>query len=155
MAMPLSWKIGAGALGLVLLVVGWNGFAEYRAQHQADEITRESKRLAEQNEQLANKQARQKHAELVESLNRQRERRLDNYQQISDQARLDRMAEAVRKEKQRQEALRVEASYLLAANQQCLDGVVINRQGSSFSKAVGRDGHDVECAGRKATQRLR
>lgn len=155
MAIPLTWKLGAGALGLIVLVVGWNGFAEYRDQRQADEINRESHRLAEQNEQLANKQVRQKHAELVESLNRQRERRLDNYQQISDQARQDRIAEAARKEKQRQDALKVQASYLLAANQQCLQGVVINRQGSSFSKAIGKDGHDVECAGRKAKKPLR
>lgn len=155
MAMPLSWKIGAGALGLVLLVAGWNGLSERRAQHHADEIIRESARLAAQNEREANHQARQKHTELVESLDRQRERRLNNYQQISDQARQYRIADAARKEKKRQEALTVEASYLLAANQQCLEGVVINRQGSSFSKAIGKSGHDIACTGRKATQSLR
>ena len=155
MAMPLSWKIGAGALGLVVLVAGGNVFAEYRAQHHADEITRESARLAQQNERQANEQARQKHAELVESLNQQRERRYNNYQQINDQARQYRIAEAARKEKQRQAALKVEASYLLAANQQCLESVVINRQGSSFSKAFGKDGHEIKCTGRKASQPLR
>ncbi|MEP7184654.1 MAG: hypothetical protein ABI767_02350 [Rhodanobacter sp.] len=155
MAIPWSWKIGGGALALVLLGIGWNGYAEYRAQHQADEITRESEHLAKQNARLANEQARQKHAELVESLSRQRERRFNNYQQISDQARLDRIAEAARKEKQRQKALKVAASYMLAANQQCLEGTVIKRQGSSFSKAIGEDGHDIECVGRKATQPLR
>lgn len=155
MAMPLSWKIGAGALGLVVLVAGWSAFSESRAQHHADEITRESARLAEQNERLANEQARQKHAELLKSLDQQRERRYNNYQQINDQARQYRMAEAARKEKQRQKALKVAASYLLAANQQCLESVVINRQGSSFSKAFGKDGHEIKCTGRKATQRLR
>ncbi len=155
MTIPWSWKIGGGALALVMLGTGWNGYAEHRAQHQADEITRESARLAEQNARLADRQARQKHVELVESLSRQREQRFNNYQQINDQARQDRMAEAARKEKLRQKALKVAASYLLAANQQCLEGAVINRQGSSFSKAIGEDGHDIECTGRKATQPLR
>jgi hypothetical protein len=43
----------------------------------------------------------------------------------------------------------------LGANQQCLEGVVIDRKGSSFAKAIGKDGHEIACSGRKAKQPLR
>lgn len=155
MAMPLSWKIGAGVLVLAALLAVGNGWRENRAQHRADEITQQAQRLAEQNQKQAEDHARQKQAALARTLERQRQSRYNNYQQISDQARQDRIAEAAKKEKLRQEALKVQASYLLAANQQCLDGVVINRHGSSFAKAIGKDGHEVECSGRKAKQPLR
>lgn len=155
MAMPLSLKIVMGVLGLAVLVALGSVWTEHRAQHRADEITQEAQRVAEQNQQQAEDRARQKHADLMASLERQRESRYNNYQQISDQARQYRVAEAARKQRQQQEAQRVAASYLLASNQQCLEGVVINRQGSSFAKAVGRDGHDIACNRKKATQPLR
>lgn len=155
MVMPLSWKIGASAVGVIVLIVVWNLGAEYYAQHQANEVTQQATRAAEQDAQQAQARARQYHVKLAQKLKQQREDRYNNYQQINDQARKYQKAEAIRLETQHQEKLRVEASYMLASNQQCLGGIVINRQGASFSQATGQNGHQIACNGRKAAERLR
>lgn len=155
MAMPLSWKIGAGVVGVIVLLVVGNLGVEYYAQYRADEITQEAAQAAEQNAQQAQQRARQYHAKLAESLKQRREDLYNNYQQINDQARKYQKAEAVRLEMKQQERARVEASYLLGPGQQCLGGIVINRQGASFSQATGPTGHKIKCEGRKAAERLR
>lgn len=111
--------------------------------------------MAEQNAQQTRERARQYHAKLAESLKQRRVALYNNYQQINDQARKYQKAEAIRLENEQQEKLHVEQSYLLGANQQCLGGIVINRQRASFSKAVGKSGHEIKCDGRKAAERLR
>jgi hypothetical protein len=155
MTMPLSWKIGAGVVGAVVLLTAWNLFAEYQAQHRADELIQKAALAAERDAQQAKLQARQYHSKLAESLRQHREDLYNNYQQINDQARQYRAAEAARKEDLRLRALRVEASYMLDANQKCVDGIVVEHHGSAYSQAVGSSGHSIACKGRKAAEPLR
>ena len=155
MAMPLSWKIGAGVVAVIVLIGVWSVASERYAQYQADQITQEAAHAAEQNAQQAQERARQYHAKLAESLKQRREALYNNYQQINDQARKYQKAEAVRLEEKQQEELRVEQSFVLGPNQQCLGGIVIDRQGASFSQAKGKAGHKIECKGSKAAEPLR
>lgn len=155
MAMPLSWKVGAGAVAAIVLIGGWRLSAEHYAQYQADQINQESAHVAEQDAQQSKERARQYHAKLEQNLQQRREALYNNYQQINDQARNYQQAEAARLERVRQEKLRVEASYLLSSNQQCLGGIVINQKGASFSQATGSSGHKIKCEGPKAEEPLR
>jgi hypothetical protein len=54
-----------------------------------------------------------------------------------------------------QEAQRVEDSYVLDKNQQCANGIVIDRRGSSFSLVRGKDGQPIRCQRDKAAEPLR
>lgn len=155
MAMPLSWKIGAGVAGLIIAVLAWNGLSQYLAAHHADEVTRDTARAAELEAQQAKAQAQQRQAQLAASLKQQREELSNAYQEANEQGREYQAKQAVLAERQRQEELRVQASYRLDRNQQCADGIVINRNGSSFTQMIGKDGAPIPCKGNTATQPLR
>lgn len=155
MAMPLSWKIGAVAASLLVGVLVWNGLSQYLAARQADEIIHDSARTAELDAQLARVHARQNRELLAAELKQRREDRSNTYQQVKEDARLYQEEQAIRLNKQRQEALRVQATYRLDRNQQCVGGIVINRSGSSFTQTVGTDGKPIPCKGDTAAQPLR
>jgi cytidylate kinase len=74
---------------------------------------------------------------------------------VNEQARQYQAEQAVRLERQRQEELRVQESYRLDRNQQCVGGVVINRSGTSFTQVFGKDGAPIPCRGDLATEPLR
>jgi hypothetical protein len=155
MAMPLSWKIGAGVAGLIVAVFAWNGLSQYLAARHADEVTRDSARTAEINAQQAKAHAQQSQARLAADLMQQREELSNTYRQVNEQARQYQAEQAIRLEKQRQEELRVQESYRLDRNQQCIGGVVINRSRSSFTQVFGKDGAPIPCKGDLATEPLR
>jgi hypothetical protein len=155
MAMPLSWKIGGGVAGLIVAVFTWNGLSQYLAARHADEVTRDSARTAELDAQQAKAHALQSRAQLAADLKQRREDLSDAYQQVNEQARQYQAEQAVRLERQRQEELRVQESYRLDRNQQCVGGVVINRSGSSFTQVFGKDGAPIPCKGDLATEPLR
>jgi len=155
MAIALPWKIGGVAVGLIVAGLAWNGLSRYLAARQANEIIQESAHAAAMEAAQAKAQALQHHLELAASLQHRQEELANNYQQMTDQARQYQAAELVRQARQRQEALRVEASYRLDRTQQCAGGIVINRQGSSFIKAVGKNGQPISCQGDKAAEPLR
>ncbi|TPG08170.1 hypothetical protein EAH88_10970 [Rhodanobacter glycinis] len=155
MVMPLSWKIGAGVAGLIVAVFAWNGLSQYLAARHAEEITRDSARVAELDAQQARAHAQQYQAQLAVNLKQRREDLSNTYQEVNEQARQYQAKQAVRLDRQRQEELRVKASYRLDRNQKCVGGIVIDRSGSSFTQAVGKDGAPVPCKGDTATQPLR
>ena len=155
MAMPLSWKIAAAAVALIAAVFAWNGLSQYVAARHADEITRDSARAAALEAQQAKALTQQRQAQLAASLKQQREDLSNAYQEVNEQARQYQAAQAIRLEKQHQEELRVQASYRLDGNQQCVGDIVINRSGSSFTQAVGKDGAPIACKGDLATEPLR
>jgi hypothetical protein len=155
MAMPLTWKVGAGVVAAIVLIGAWSISSEYYAQYQADQTTQEAARVAGQEAEQAKERAVQYHAKLEQNLQQRREALYNNYQQINDQARKYQKAEAVRQDKERQQKLRVAASYLLGPNQKCLGGIVINQHGTSFSQASGATGHKIKCEGQKAAEPLR
>lgn len=155
MAMPLSWKIGAGVAGLIVAAFAWNGLSQYLAARHADEVTRDSARTAEITAQQAKARAQQSQAQLAADLLQRREELSNTYQQVNEQARQYQAEQAVRLEKQRQEELRVQESYRLDRNQQCVGGVVINRSGTSFAQVFGKDGAPIPCRGDLATEPLR
>jgi len=155
MATALSWKIGGVAVGLIVAGLAWNGLSRYQATRQANEIIQESARAAAMEAAQAKAQAQQRHLELAANLKHRQEELANNYQQMTDQARQYQAAELVRQARLRQEALQVEASYLLDRTQQCAGGIVINHQGSSFTKAAGKNGQPISCQGNKAAEPLR
>ncbi|WP_254423852.1 hypothetical protein [Rhodanobacter sp. C03] len=116
---------------------------------------RDSARAAALDAQQAKAHAEQYHAQLAANLKQQREDLSNTYQQVNEQARQYQAEQAMRLDKQHQEDLRVQASYRLDQNQQCADGIVINRSGSSFTQAVGKDGGPIPCKGDLATEPLR
>src|ERR1700722_9812569 len=87
MAMPLSWKIGVAVAGVIVAVFAWNGLSRYLAARQADEITRDSARIAMQEAQQAKAHAQQYQAQLAARLKQQREDLSNTYQQGGEQAR--------------------------------------------------------------------
>ena len=155
MAMPLSWKIGAAVAGLALAVLAWNGVSQMIAAHQADEIVRESARAAALQAEQAREHARQYRAQLAADLKQRREDLANSYQQISEQARQYRAEQLVRLDRQRQEEQRIQATYRLGRDQQCVDGIVIDRSGSAFTQARGKDGNPIACRGNTASEPLR
>lgn len=153
--MPLSWKLAAGAAGLIVAIFAWNGLSQFLAGRHADEVTRESARLAEINAQVAGERARQQKAQLLADLEQQRKAMLEIHQQVNEDSRQYQAAQAMRAEKQRQEDLRIKASYKLGPNQRCAAGIVFNHAGASFTTLVGADGQPVKCKGEIAAQPLR
>jgi hypothetical protein len=155
MAIPLSWKIGAAVAGSIVAVLAWNGLSEYFAARHADEVTRDSARAAELDAEQAKAQAQQYHAELAADLKQQREDLSNAYQQVSEQGRQYQAEQAIRLNRQQQEALKVQASYLLDRNQQCDGGIVISRSGSTFTQVAGKNGQPIQCKGDTAAEPLR
>jgi len=155
MAMSLSLKIGAAVAGLVVAVVAWNGLSQYLAGRHADEALRDSARAAEQEAQQAKASAEARRAQLEADLKQQREDLSETHQQVNEQSRQYQAELAVRMEKQRQEELRVEATYRLDRNQRCDAGIVINHSGSSFTPVIGKTGQPVTCKGDTAAEPLR
>jgi len=155
MAMPLSWRIGATVVGLIAAVLAWNGLSRYLAARQADQITRESAHTAELDAQQAKAHALQYQAQLAADLQQQREDLSNTYQQVKEQAREYQAEQLIRQNRERQEELRVKATFQLDRNQQCVGGIVINRNGSSFTQVVGKNGKPMPCHGDTATEPLR
>ncbi len=155
MAMPLSWKIGGALTGLIAAVLLWNGASRYIAARQADEITRDSAHVAAVEAQLARARAEQNQAQLAADLKQHREALSNNYRQIKEDAQLYQAEQAIRLNKQRQDQLRIQATYKLDRNQQCVGGIVINRSGGNFTQPVGMDGKAIRCLGDTASQPLR
>ncbi|MGB5852290.1 MAG: hypothetical protein WBG85_08355 [Rhodanobacter sp.] len=155
MTIALRWKITAALAGLVLAVLAWNGVSRYLAARHADELIQESERAAALQAEQAKARARQRHDELARELRQRREELASNYRQVADQAREYQARRAVQLERQQEQERRVAASYLLGENQQCVDGIVIDRRGSTFTQARGRDGGPIRCQGGKALEPLR
>lgn len=155
MVMPLSWKVGAAAAGLIGVALAWNGVSRYVAAHHADELERDYARTAELDAQLAKARAEQRSAELAATLKQRRAELANTYREVGEQAAHYRAELRKREEKQRQEAARVQASYRLASNQHCAGGIVIDRNASSFTQAVGKAGQPIQCEGNTAAEPLR
>jgi len=136
MTIALRWKIAAAVAALIVAILGFNGVSRLQAEQ-------------------ARAGARQRHDELARDLRQRREELASNYRQVADQAREYQARRAVQLQRQQQEAQRIAASYQLDANQQCANGIVINRRGSSFTQARGRDGGPIRCQGAKAAEPLR
>ncbi len=155
MTISLSWKVAGAAIGLIAAGFAWNGVSRYLAVRHADEIIQESARAAAMEAQQAEAQARQRHDELAANLRQRREALASNYRQVADQAREYQARRVVQLGRELEEAQRIEASYLLDKNQQCANGIVINRRGSTFTQARGQDGQAIQCHGNKAAEPLR
>ncbi|MEO8811164.1 MAG: hypothetical protein ABI386_13050 [Rhodanobacter sp.] len=155
MSVSLSWKVAGVALGLVAAAFAWNGVSRYVAARHADEINQESARASDLQAQQAQAQARQRHGELAANLQQRRNDLASNYRLVADQAREYQARRAVQLARQQQEELRVQSTYVLDRNQQCVSGNVISRQGSSFSQLRGNDGQPVRCKGNRALVPLR
>jgi hypothetical protein len=155
MTIALRWKIAAALAALLLAVLAWNGVSRSLAARHADELIQESARAATLQAEQAKARARQRHDELARELRQRREELASNYRQVADQAREYQARRAVQLERQQEQERRVAASYLLGENQQCVDGIVIDRRGSTFTQARGRDGGSIRCQGGKALEPLR
>ncbi len=155
MAVSLSWKIGGAVATVIVVGFAWHGVSLYMAARHADELTRDVARNAELEAQKAKAQAQQRSAELAASLKRRRVELANTYRQVNEEAAEYRARELRREAQARQEALRVAATYRLGPDQKCIDGIVINRRGSSFSQAVGSKGLPIACSGDKAEEPLR
>lgn len=155
MTIALHWKIAAAATALVVAALVWNGVSRYVAARHADELVQEAERAAALQAQQAQARAQQRHDELARNLRQRREELASNYRQVADQAREYQARRAVQLARQQDEARREAASYLLDSNQQCANGIVINRRGSSFTQARGRNGGPIHCQGDKADEPLR
>ena len=155
MSIPLPWKVAAVAVGLIVAGLVWNGVSQHLASRHADEIIQASARAAAISAQRAQVQAQQHHDELAANLRQQRAELASNYQQIAGQAREDQVKRAVQVGEELRDLQRVEDSYVLDKTQQCTNGTVINRRGSSFSQVRGKDGQPIRCRGNKAAEPLR
>jgi hypothetical protein len=155
MTIPWAWKVAGAAVVLLAAALAWNGLSQYRASRHADEIIRESARATATEAQQAQVRARQRHDEIAANLRQQGAERASNYRQVAGQGRDYQVRRAVQLGQELQEAHRIETSYLLDKNQQCVDGIVIDRRGSSFSQARGKDGQPIRCQRDKAAEPLR
>jgi hypothetical protein len=153
--MPLSWKIGAAVASLIVAMFAWNGLSQYLAARQADEITRDSARIAMQDAQLAKAQAEQHQAQLAANLRQQQDDLSSTHQQVDERARQYQAEQVVRANKQQQEDLRLLATYHLDANERCEGGIVISHSGSSFTQVVDASGQPIPCQGDMAKEPLR
>ncbi|MGH8159597.1 MAG: hypothetical protein ACREPQ_15855 [Rhodanobacter sp.] len=153
--LPLSWKISAAVVGVMVVGFAGHALAQYRAQRQADEIMQDLTLAAAQNAQQAQDHARQYHAEVAASLSQQQEDRYNTNQQVNEQARQYRVEQAMRLNRQQQEASLLQQRFKLGPEQKCIDGVVITARGSSYSQETGSDGQPIPCTGQTATEPLR
>lgn len=155
MTMPKSWKIATGVAGLILALFAWNGSSRYLAGRHADEVTRESVRIAELSAQKATERARQFKLRLAADMEQQRKAIFEIHQQVKEDTRQYQAAQSARLEQQQQDALRLKSTYKLSAGQRCAAGIVFNHTGASFTTFVGSDGQPVKCKGEMALQPLR
>lgn len=155
MAVPLSWKLGGAVAGVIIVAFAWHGCSLYLAARHADELTRDVARDAALEAQQAKAEAQQRSARLAATLQRQREDLANIHRQVGEDSARYQVEQAGREERQRQEALRVKASYRLGSDQRCADGLVIDRHGSSFSQALGKGGQPIRCTGDTAAEPLR
>ncbi|THD09470.1 hypothetical protein [Rhodanobacter lindaniclasticus] len=155
MTIGLRWKVAAALAALVLAALAWNGVSRYLAARHADELIQESRRAAALQAEQAKARARQRHDQLARDLRQRREELASNYRQVADQAREYQARRVVQLERQQEQDRRVAASYLLDENQQCANGIVIDRRGSTFTQARGRGGGPIRCQGDKALEPLR
>lgn len=155
MAMPLSWKVGGAIAALLVAALAWHGVSLYLQSRHADELARELARSAQLEARTAEAQAQQRSAQRAATLERTRKERADNYRQINQEAAQYKLELARREEIRRQEQLRIKASYHLGPDQHCAGGLVINRRGSSFTQAIGKNGQPIPCIGDTATEPLR
>lgn len=154
-SIPAAWKVGGILAALLIAVAAANGISRYVQQRQADEAVASLARVKAQNAAQADIRAQQYKAEVEANLSRQRTDLYNTYQQINDEARQYKAEQAVKLERQRQERLRLQAGYVLAADQSCVGGVVITRRDSTFTQQMGREGKPVACSGRIASEPLR
>ena len=79
----------------------------------------------------------------------------DTHRKVNEEAAQYQRELAAREERQRQEALRIKASYRLGPDQKCAGGIVINQRASSFTQAIGKNGQPISCSGDVAAEPLR
>lgn len=155
MAMPLSWKIGAAAAGLVVAVLAWNGVSRYLTERHAQEVMRDSARAAEQDAQQAKARTQQHEAQLAAALKQQQEDLSNIHQEVNEQAQQYQTQQLIRQNRALQEQLRVQSTFRLDRNQHCDAGIVINHSGSNFTPVMGRSGQPIKCQGDTAVEPLR
>lgn len=153
--MPNSWKVGGALIGLLLVIAAGSAVSRYMQQREADEAVANLARINAQNAEQAKIRAQQYKAQLAADLSRQRTDLYNTYQQINDEARQYKAEQAVKLQKQHEEQVRLQASYVLAANQSCVGGIVITRHDSSFTQEMGREGKPIACSGHTAAEPLR
>lgn len=153
--MSLAWKVGTATLCLLAAAISWNGLSRYVAARHADELAHDYARNAELDARLAKARAQQRSTQLAATLQRHRDDLANTYREVGEQAAHYRVEQNKRQEAQRQEALRIKASYRLGPNQRCAGGIVINRSASSFTQAVGKTGQPIQCKGATAAEPLR
>lgn len=155
MIIPLPWKVAGAAVVLIVAALVWNGVSQHLASRHADEIIQASARAAAMDAQQAQAQAQQRHDQLAANLRQQRAALASNYRQVAGQGQDYQVRRAVQLGRELQEAQRIEDSYMLDKNQQCANGIVISRRGSSFSQVRGKYGQPIPCEGNKAAEPLR
>lgn len=155
MAVRFSWKVGAVVAVLIVAVLAWRGLSLYLAARHADELTLEVAHNAELQAQQARAQAQQRSEQLAATLQHRREDLANTYRQVNEDAVEYKVTLARREERRRQDEERVRESFRLGSQQQCADGLVINRQGSTFTQAVGKNGQPIHCTGDMADEPLR
>ena len=128
MTMPLSWKVGAAVAGLTVAAL---------------------------DAQLAKARAEQRSMQLAATLQRRRDDLANTYREVGQRAAHYQAEQSRRQALQQQEARRIQASYRLGPNQHCAGGIVINRNASSFTHAVGKSGQPIRCQGDTAAEPLR
>ena len=155
MAIPLSWKIAGAAAGLIAAAFALHGLSLYREARHADEATAAVARQAALAEQQAREHAQQLSAEMAATLRRQREDMANTHRKVSEAADQYQLELAKREEAQRQEALRIKATYRLGPDQKCAGNIVITQRASSFTQAVDKNGQPIRCSGDIAAEPLR
>lgn len=155
MTTPLSWKVGGAAIAVIAVALTWHGLSLYLQARHADELARELAHSAELEANAARAQTQQRSAELAATLERRRKELANTYRQVNEDAAHYQHELELREEKHRQEQLRIKASYRLGPDQRCAAGLVINRRGSSFTQAIGRNGQPIRCVGDTAAEPLR
>jgi hypothetical protein len=154
-AMSSTGKIAVAGLGVLVVVLAWRGMTQYQAGRRADAMDAAAAHSAALAAQQAQQEAEQRSAELAAALRRQREETADVHRKVTERG-IQYQAELARREEaRRQQALQVEASYRLGADQTCAGNVVINHRASSYTQALGKDGRPIACIGNVAAQALR
>lgn len=92
---------------------------------------------------------------MAATLRHQREKMVNTHRKVNEEAAQYQLELARREEMQRQEALRIKASYRLGPDQKCVGNIVINQRASSFTQAVGKNGQPIRCSGAIAAEPLR
>lgn len=155
MVMPSSRKIVGVAAGLIAAAFALHGLSLYQAARHADALTAAVARNAALAEQRAREHAQQRSAEMAATLRRQRRDMANIHRKVNEEAAHYQRQLARREESQRQDALRMKASYRLGPGQKCAGNIVITQRASSFTQAVGKNGQPIRCTGDIAAEPLR